>query len=81
MTNNSSDSRTYDDINLSYFSPSSKSVYENVSNNPFENKEVDIEIKDIPKRIGTFVVDFQGEGITSRAVIRKGSLICLDSYS
>jgi hypothetical protein len=27
------------------------------------------------------VVDFQGEGITSRAVIRKGTIVWLDSYS
>ena len=38
-------------------------------------------IKSIPNKIGIFVVDIQGEGITSRAVIRKGSIICLDSYS
>ena len=38
-------------------------------------------VKSIPNKIGIFVVDIQGEGITSRAVIRKGSIICLDSYS
>ena len=81
LTNNSSATRNYDDINLSYFSPSSVEIYANTSENPFEEREVKVLVKSIPKRIGIFVVDFQGEGITSRSVIRKDSIICLDSYS
>lgn len=29
--------------------------------------------------MGVYIVDFQGETITSRAVIRKGTIICVDA--
>lgn len=81
LTNNSDTGRNYEDINLSYFSPSSVELFTNRSENPFEWKEVEILLKTIPNRIGIFVVDIQGEGITSRAVIRKGAIVCLENYS
>lgn len=40
LTNNSDANRNYDDINLSYFSPSSVEIFSNPSDNPFEWKEV-----------------------------------------
>lgn len=67
----------YDDLNLSYFSPTFTDYYINPSDNPFEFSEVSVTIKDIPKKLGLFIVDFQGEGIVSRAVIRKGYIVCL----
>lgn len=59
LTNNSPGS-AYDLANFSYFSPTSTDSFENPSQNPFEDKKVTIEVKKIPKRTGTFVVDFQG---------------------
>ena len=38
LTNNSDAARNYDDINLSYFSPSYTEKYVNSSENPFEFK-------------------------------------------
>lgn len=31
--------------------------------------------------MGMYIVDLQGEGISSRAIIKKGAIICLDSPS
>jgi hypothetical protein len=38
LTNNAAESRNYDDVNLSYFSPSSTDIYLNSSENPFEER-------------------------------------------
>lgn len=31
--------------------------------------------------MGLFIVDLEGEGVISRAVIRKGQITCLDSLT
>ena len=31
--------------------------------------------------MGVFIVDLQGDTITSRAIIRKGAILCLQSYT
>jgi hypothetical protein len=31
--------------------------------------------------MGVYIVDFQGETVTSRAVIRKGTIICVDTFT
>ena len=81
LTNNSSQSRVYDDLNLAYFNPTFTDYFINPSDNPFEFSQISLKIKDIPKRLGLFIVDFQGEGIVSRAVIRTGCIVCLQNYS
>lgn len=31
--------------------------------------------------MGVFIVDLQGDTITSRAIIRKGAILCLESFT
>jgi hypothetical protein len=31
--------------------------------------------------MGVYIVDLQGETVTSRAVIRKGTIICVDTFT
>lgn len=40
------------------------------------NTKLDLS-KLIPKAMGVYIVDLQGETVTSRAVIRKGTIICV----
>jgi len=35
-------------------------------------------VEKIPKKCGFFIVELVGEGITSRAVIRKGAIACFE---
>ncbi len=45
------------------------------------NTTLKIDTKHIPKRMGVFIVDLQGDTVTSRAVIRKGAILCLESFT
>lgn len=60
-------------------------IYQNdaAKTNPFTvvNTTLKIDTKHIPKRMGVFIVDLQGDTVTSRAVIRKGAILCLESFT
>lgn len=71
-----------DEVELSFLKPSEVQTIEISSNNPFEVISKVIELgKLIPKKMGVYIVDIQGENITSRAVIRKGTILCVDKHT
>lgn len=35
----------------------------------------------IEKKMGTFIIDLHGETVTSRAIIRKGAILCLEELT
>ena len=41
----------------------------------------DLSLKQIKKQRGIYVVDFDGEGLSSRAVIKKGAIFCLKRFT
>jgi len=61
---------------LSFLKPSQEEFYQHKFINSYAVEDVDIPIN-IPKRMGVFIVDLQGETVTSRAVIKKGAILCL----
>jgi hypothetical protein len=71
-----------DEVELSFLIPTAQDCFENASINPFEVITTQIDLsKIIPKAMGVYIVDFQGETVSSRAVIRKGTIICVDTYT
>lgn len=62
--------------NLSYLEPVSSFVKEVENSNPFKESYYDMPIKEIGKKAGAFIVDLEGDGILSRAAIRKGAMVC-----
>ena len=69
-----------DEIDLSFLKPASQFSQVNPVTNPFQVTETAIKV-DIPKKHGLFIVDLQGERVTSRAVINKGSIVCIDKVT
>ena len=69
-----------DQVNLSFLKPSKEEVYEHKVINPYAVEDVCIRV-DIDKKMGMFIVDLQGQAISSRAVIRKGAILCLESFT
>lgn len=70
-----------DEVNLSFLTPTHKEEYETGISNPFQVIDRTITVKSVPNQMGVFVVDLQGEGVTSRAVIRKGNIIFCDELT
>lgn len=80
MLNNSNN--IDDEINLSFLLPTHQLALPLTYTTPFELKKTSIELKDyIPKAMGVYIVDLQGETVTSRAIIRKGKIICIDDLT
>jgi len=71
---------TDNEVNLSFLKPSQEEFYQHKFINSYAVEDVDIPIN-IPKRMGVFIVDLQGETVTSRAVIKKGAILCLESFT
>lgn len=69
-----------DDVNLSFLKPTFEEVYEHKIVNPYAVETVSIPVG-IESRMGVFIVDLQGETVTSRAVIRKGAILCLEDFT
>jgi hypothetical protein len=68
------------EINLNFLKPSQEEVFEHKLVSPYAVEDVIIPIN-IPKKMGAFMVDLQGDTVTSRAVIRKGAILCLESFT
>lgn len=69
-----------DSVDLSHIAPSACHIYATDILNPYHEKEVEIPL-DLEKKQAVYIIDFQGEGVTSRAVIRKGGIICLEEVT
>lgn len=71
-----------DEVDLAFLLPTSQQKYENSATNPFKINYTSIDLSAlVPNKMGVYIVDFQGETVTSRAVIRKGTIICVDSLT
>jgi hypothetical protein len=75
-----SDEDIADEINLSFLKPTYEEIYQHKPINQYSVEEVTIPVN-IEKKMGVFIVDLQGETITSRAVIRKGVILCLEELT
>lgn len=62
---------------MHFLDPTYQFIYEVPNNNPFKEEIFDLAIKDIKKQRGIYVVDLDGSGISSRAIIRKGAIFCM----
>lgn len=62
---------------MHFLDPTYQFEYQVDNKNPFKEHIYDIIIKEIKKERGIYVVDLDGSGISSRAVIRKGAIFCL----
>lgn len=58
--------------NLSYLQPTHEYTYETKLTNAFVVQNFDVKVEGIEEGRGIWVVEFEGEGISSRAFIRKG---------
>ena len=70
-----------DQVDLSFLIPTHQQVYEHVPATPFQLCKTNIVLDKVPAKLGLFVVDLEGEGVVSRAVIRKGQIACVDSLT
>lgn len=70
-----------DQVDLSFLIPTHQQVYEHVPTTPFQLCKTNIVLEKVPAKLGLFVVDLEGEGVVSRAVIRKGQIACVDSLT
>jgi hypothetical protein len=71
-----------DEVELSFLKPSSVKTIDYSTNNPFEVVSTVVDLSDlIPRKMGVYIVDMQGENVTSRAVIRKGTILCVDNHT
>ena len=48
---------------------------------PFAVEDIVIPVRNIANKMGVFVVDLHGETIISKAIIRKGAILCLESFT
>ena len=67
-----------DQVNLSFLKPTFTSKVRTDFLNPYQIFDQKITIEGIPKQMGVYIVDLQAENMTSRAVIRKGHIYCVD---
>jgi hypothetical protein len=70
-----------DEVDLSFLIPTHQDYYDSALSNPFQLKKAQLRLEKIPNKMGLFIVDLEGEGVISRAVIRKGQICCLDSLT
>ena len=62
-------------INLKFLVAMEERKEDFVFKDPFEEKKVELAVPELDGRLGMFIVELEAEGITSRAVIRKGTII------
>lgn len=60
--------------NVSYLQPNHSYFYATDATNPFSIRTYDIKIEGVPRERGVWIVELEGEGISSRAFIRKGAI-------
>lgn len=71
-----------DEVELSFLKPSEVQTIDISSTNPFEVISQVVDLSNlVPKKMGVYIVDLQGENVTSRAVIRKGTILCVDTHT
>jgi hypothetical protein len=68
-------------VDLAFLKPTSSEIYEATNDNPYQLFDTAIKINGVPNKMGVYIVDLQAETITSRAVIRKGEIYCVDRFS
>jgi hypothetical protein len=67
-------------INLQYLNPTHEELIQVKDfKNSYQVIEQELLVDKIPKTCGFYIVELVGEGITSRAVIRKGAIACFES--
>jgi hypothetical protein len=67
-----------DSVSLDFIEPMTKVTKEVPAGSPFKESIVDFSLaKVLEGRPSVYIVDFRGEGISSRAVIRRGSIVAL----
>ena len=83
LLTNGSQTGIDDDIDLSFLVPTHQDSYvSSAAANPFLVTSATIDLSQlIPKKMGLYIVDLQGETVTSRAVIRKGTIVCMDELT
>jgi len=73
------DSNIDETINLQYLNPTYEEIIEIKSfKSPYQVIEQELLVDKIQKACGFYIVELVGEGITSRAVIRKGAIACFE---
>ena len=65
-----------DAINLNYLEPTYSTIYQTDASNKYKENIYDIKVDKVKKERGIYVVDLEGDNISSRAVIRKGCIYC-----
>jgi len=55
--------------------PNHSYYYRPDNSNPYRVQTYDIKIEGIPEGRGVWIVELEGEGISSRAFIRKGAIV------
>lgn len=65
-----------DGVQLDFIEPLTRTVKEIDCSNPFKVNAIDISLaKELQKKPSIYIVDFKGEGVSSRAVIKRGSIV------
>lgn len=78
----SSTSEINDSIALEFLEPLKKVTKKIPNDNPFKVSAVDFSLTEhLEAKNSIYIVDFHGEGILSRAVIRRGSIVCISKPS
>jgi hypothetical protein len=67
--------------NLSYLQPNYSYNYTTDGSNPFLIQTYDMKIEGIPSGRGVWIVELEGEGISSRAFIRKGAVALTSGHT
>ena len=66
-------------INLQYLNPTHEELIQVKDfKNSYQVIEQELLIEKLPKKCGFYIVELVGEGITSRAVVRKGAIACFE---
>jgi hypothetical protein len=68
-------------MDISYLHPNHSSSFVINHNNPYIVEMCEMKMEGIPKERGAWIVELEGEGITSRAFIRKGMMGCMSSMT
>lgn len=64
-----------EEMNLKFLVAVNERKEEYPFNDPFQEHKVTIDIPELQDQLGMFIVEIEGEGVTSRAIIRKGTII------
>lgn len=65
-------------ISLEFLVPLKKVTKKVANDNPFKLNELEFDLtENLEAKNSVYIIDFQGEGILSRAVIRRGSIVTI----